>query len=312
MKQFILFGSLIISTLFFLGCDKVEKPFPPGKTFNTTLDTNLYPGNWQTYLDEEMPNFTENTNTNRNVMIEDFTGHTCNNCPPAATIAFNIEKANHDRVFVSTVHTGPTGKDGFQKVDLPDYPTDWTNTNGTDIGIFFGAIAGSAFQGNPRGTVNRALFNGQNTQAPSLWNSRTNAILTENKLAVNIQADLNYFEATRGLFLHAEVDPKLEIANPIALVVSIIEDSIIGDQKMPDVSHNHEYVHRDIMRGCLDGRSFGQELTEAMKTPAGNYRLDYSYKLPDQYNPVNMHLLLYVIDKVTHEVYQVIEKKLVE
>jgi hypothetical protein len=73
------------------------------------------------------------------------------------------------------------------------------------------------------------------------------------------------------------------------------------------------------MRGTLDGTPWGRTLTSALMTN-GKYYLDYSYILPNQlapqgvsatHNAENMHVLIYVYDKVTLEIYQVIKKKMV-
>jgi hypothetical protein len=39
----------------------------------------------------------------------------------------------------------------------------------------------------------------------------------------------------------------------------------------------------------------------------GKFYQNYSYKLPEQYDPANCHLLVYVMDKNTYEVYQVVK-----
>lgn len=297
----------IIFSLLFMGCDKIDNAYPA--VASTELDQSLYPGDWADYVANEWPTFTANTNTYRNVLIEDFTGHTCVNCPPANTLAENLSENNPGRVFVATLHTGPTGLGSLQVVQLPDYPTDWTNPQGLEIGTFFGSIPGSAFQGNPRGTVSRSPLSDQVTLNPSSWTSRTNALIAGNDLKVNIQAKTNYYPSTRGLFLHTEVDildATLAQEN-LGVVVYFIEDSLIGDQKLLDGSHDANYVHREIMRGCIDGRAFGRTLSAADLDANGNYYLNYSYRLPDQYVAENVHCLVFVYDKTTYEVYHVVK-----
>jgi len=302
---------LVTGALLTTGCDKVTNPYP--EVAATELDQTLYPGNWADYLANEWPVFTANTNTYRNVLIEDFTGHTCINCPQASESAEQIVQAHPGRVFVAAIHTGPTGMGPLQAVSLPDYPTDWTNAQGLEIGNFFGTIPGSAFQGNPRGTVNRALWNDQLTVHPTSWPGRTNSFLNANILKVNLQSHANYYPETRGLFLHTEVDiTDASLTNALGLVVYLIQDSMVGDQKMSDNTHNHEYVHREIMRGCIDGQAFGRTISADDLNENGNYYLNYSYKLPAQYTASDMHVLIYVYDKTTYEVYQVIKQEFVE
>jgi thiol-disulfide isomerase/thioredoxin len=308
MKYLILF--VLLSCALF-SCDHVENPYP--QTVSLELDTTLYPGLWQDYIDNEWPQFSANTNTNRNVIIEDFTGHKCVYCPAAADFAHQLYEENPGRVFVASIHAGPTGMGDFQTVSPPDYPTDFTNPNGLEIGEYFG-INDGGFVGNPRGTVNR-INNGVIFQSPAVWSSMTSDVLTGNDLKVNLQSHLNYYDETNGAFLHVEID-KIDqsITDDLGLVVYLLEDSLVGDQKMSDNSHNTEYVHRDIHRKNISGQSFGRILQDE-DLDNGKYLLNYSFKVPTQldgvYNAENMHLLVYVYNVSTWEIYQVIKQGIV-
>ena len=74
----------------------MKNPYPP--EVNLELDTTLYPGLWSDYENNDWPIFSENTNTNRNVLIEDFTGHKCVFCPAAADLAHALHEADPSRV----------------------------------------------------------------------------------------------------------------------------------------------------------------------------------------------------------------------
>lgn len=312
MKQFkwLLAGGLI-GILTLASCDKVTNAYPPGTQTTGGLDWTLYPGGDSLdYVNQgHWPTFTANTNTLRNVLIEDFTGHRCNNCPNAANLLHNIEDANPGRVFGVGVHGSPLGLTDFQEENAT-YPLVLYNDFSIEICQFFGAVAGTSFQGNPHGAVNRELVGTDNTVGPGSWTSKTTSQLAS-ALKVNIQAHVNYFAATRGVFLHTEVD-KIDngLTNDLGLVVYVVEDSIVGPQLMPNLSTNNNYVHKDILRDCIDGRAFGKTLTADYLNVNGKYYVNYAYRLPDQYNPDNMHLVIYVYDKTTYEIYQVIKEHL--
>ncbi|MFN5909873.1 MAG: Omp28-related outer membrane protein [Bacteroidota bacterium] len=305
----------VSSVILFLGLssctEDIVNPYPYQPSLE--LDTTLYPGNWADYVANEWPTFSQNTNTNRNVLIEDFTGHKCVFCPAAADLAHALHEDNPTRVFTASIHAGPDGIGDFQIVSPPDYPTDFTNQQGVDIGLYFG-VNDPGFPGNPRGPVNRINSGGAIFQSPASWTSLTNSLLSNNVLKVNIQSKLNYYDATRGAFLHAEVEKLDNNLGDLGIVVYMIEDSLVGDQKMSDNTHNSSYIHRDIMRGCVDGLTWGRTLTDNMLN-SGKYYVNYSFVVPDQldgnYNPDNMHILIYVYDKTTLEIYQVIKQKIV-
>ena len=300
-----LFGFLFVS------CDHVKNPYPP--EVNLELDTTLYPGLWSDYENNDWPIFSENTNTNRNVLIEDFTGHKCVFCPAAADLAHALHEADPSRVYIASIHAGPDGIGDFQSVSPPDYPLDFTNSEGVEIGLYFGENDGG-FPGNPRGTVNR-FNNGTIFQSPTQWTSMVNDQLSSNNLKVNIQSELNYYEETKGAFLHVELDPvDANVAENLGITVYLLEDSLVGDQKMSDNSHNSNYIHRDIHRGNLNASAFGRPVSSE-DLNGDKYYINYSFVVPNQldgqYNASNMHLLIYAFNTETWEIYQVVKQKIV-
>ena len=181
MKQGILFLAFTISfgLAFLPSCDRVSNPYPP--LVNLELDTTLYPGNWADYLANEWPTFQANTNTYRNILIEDFTGHKCIFCPAAADLAHQLQEANPGRVHVASIHSGVDGIGDFQSVDA-EYTLDFTNPDGLYIETWFGTNDGG-FAGNPRGPVSRVMNGGNIFQSPGQWSSMTSTLLTENNLS---------------------------------------------------------------------------------------------------------------------------------
>ncbi|WP_343747186.1 Omp28-related outer membrane protein [Fluviicola sp.] len=324
MKKIFIVVSVLATVL--ASCDKVTNAYPSNPV-SSTLDWSLYPdGDSAHYMSQGLwPTFSQNTNTDRNVLIEDFTGHQCVNCPASTANMEQLIATNPARIYGVGVHAGPTGLTGFQ-VTSAAYPTVLYCDAGIEIGKHFGQdISGSTFLGNPAFCVNRTKANNQFTSnAGSAISNKTNTCLASS-LKINIQAVANYFPSTRGVFLHTEVDKiDASLTSDLGLVVYLIEDSLVapqlvptsmdpdgspGDPNTPDGKYE-AYVHRDILRGCIDGRTFGRVLTDADKGSNGKYFVSYSYRLPDQYNADNMKLYIYVYDKTTEEIYQVIEKHL--
>jgi len=309
MKQFLFIVLAFTSVVFYSSCDRVKFTVP--KSGTSGLNWSLYPdGDSAFYVSQGLwPTFAANTNTLRNVLIEDFTGHGCQSCPNQTANMESLIATNSSRIFGLGIHSSPVGITSFQEtsVELPDV---LYCDEGFEIGTFFGSFPGSTFIGNPGFTVNRTFAGNQfisSAGAPLL--SKTNICLTS-ALKVNIQATSNYFASTRGLFLHTEVD-KIDptLTNELSLVVYLVEDSLIGPQATLSTTIPN-YVHREILRGCIDGKAFGKTLGVAQLNSNGKYYLNYTYKLPDQYNPDNMHLLIYVYDKTTYEIYQVIKHEI--
>lgn len=306
---------LAILLVGFTACDKVENPYPP-VPLSAGLDWSLYPdGDSVHYVDvaNEWPVFSENTNTTRNVLIEDFTGHKCNSCPAAGAEAESIAAANYPKVFISSIHSGPSGAGALQEWSAGHqyFYHDFTSTEGSEIGQYFGEINFSGFFGNPRGLVNRVIYNGEYTQGAGTWGQATSDLLTANDLKINLQSEVNYYSATRGLFVHTEIDLVDTSLNTddLKIVVQLLQDSIVRPQDIGGAI-DENYVHRDVLIASLDGLAFGRTLSADYLETNGKYYYDYSYELPAQFNADNMHLIIYVRDAVTEEIYQVIKQHL--
>jgi hypothetical protein len=322
MKKYF-FIIAIVGYIFSTSCDHVENPFPPA----IDLDTTIYPGNWFDYAANEFPNaadFDALPIETRNALIEDYTGHNCSFCPAAGEVAHTLHEANPNKVFVASIHASntPNGMSSFQAVNLAQgYNVEFYNAEGLELGAYFGnTLINSGFFGNPAGTVNRTNDAGEYFTAAGSWSTRVANVLAS-PLKVNVKAILNYYETpVHGFFLHTEIE-KIDagITNDLALVAYIIEDSLVAPQNDESV-FTPDYVHRDIFRGTIVGQTWGEVLTPSMMSN-GKYYRDYSYIIPDQlypqggtptgHNAENMHVLIYVYDKVTLEIYQVIKKKLV-
>src|SRR5205085_12248720 len=87
IKSLILISAISFS---YLSCDKIDAPY---------RETVVAPDFCATGIDDSMPN--------RNVLIEDYTGHFCGNCPPAGIYLNDTLSAiyNHCLVVIS-VHAG--------------------------------------------------------------------------------------------------------------------------------------------------------------------------------------------------------------
>lgn len=306
MKKILFIAVVAIGAM--TSCDHVENPYPATVSQGTW---DLYPNGDSThYYTNVFTGFSANTNADRNVVIEDYTGHYCVFCPAAAAAAEATEAANPGRVFVSTVHAGPFGTGTLQQLyPSSGYTHEFYNSTTEAIGNYFGNDwAGSLFQGNPFGSVSRYdAGNGTPTMGPATWDATATSLLTTNDLKVNIQAESNYYPSTRGFFLHVEAE-NISAGNELKLVTQLHEDTMVAFQLFPGSVTDSFYVHHDILRGTLDGKTFGESLDASHLDANGKYYFDYIYELPAGYDPDNMHVLIYVRDAVTEEIYHVIEE----
>lgn len=319
MRNLILIG---LCSWVLISCDKIDDPYQE-QEYTTTASWGLYPyGDSADYVANYWPTFTANTNSLRNMLIEDFTGHKCVYCAPAGDTAHTLHLENPDRVFATSIHAGPgdgsvpAQPGAFQTVDA-EFTLLLYNQAGLDIGQYFGFNwSGTSFIANPSGNVSRVTSAGQIFSSPTDWRTRINANINAT-LKVNLQSEANYFSETNGVFLHTEVDVLDGGLNPDSLytVVYLIQDSIVGKQKMPPPTPTDDnYVHRDVMRAVVGSPWKGQAITSGTQEN-GKYYFFYTYDLDDMNTlygvdavPENFHFLIYVRDNTTEEIYHVIEQ----
>lgn len=309
MKKFIgifLFsGLLIFLSQTTTSCDKVENPV----IAPTELDTNLYPGNWSDY---PWPTFTANSNTDRNVLLEDFTGHKCPNCPAAASVATGIENGNPGRVFVVSVHAAPG--DAFQATstqgdgEWPYYAHDFTTEAGD---AYVADIPG--FLGNPAATINRIITNEGNnfTHQSSQWGTITSDLLTANDLKVNLQQEINYYPSTNGLFVHVEAETMSQLSANVSVVSYFIQKEVDSQQKDGSQTIYH-YHHHNVLADVISP-IYG-DLIFSSAAVGEKFQVDFSYAIPenDSLNiDSNIRVITYAMNIDTYEIYHVIQSDVI-
>lgn len=239
---------LILPVILFFACDKVENPNQnPDAVTDCTVNPHFVKSNLTKM------NF-------RKVLVEDYTGHTCGNCPRAAENATTIVNRHGDSVVVIAVHAGTQ----FAPPVPPNYPEDFRTPAGTDWDNFLGMSAA----GLPKGCVNRSQT--PYPQPRTTWSVTVDALLNnpqDAKMLVTTTLD------TTQLLLNVEVKTTFlkAFTDDVFLSVVITEDSIIGAQKdySPPVGatvingdERPDYNFEHTLRGAVNG-SWGDEIKKA-------------------------------------------------
>jgi len=293
----------LLSALLLSACDKIEHPvIEQISTGIDGLDYSLFPGDPGSYI---VPEFTPSSNAMRNVLLEDYTGHKCTNCPSASQNAANLAANNPGRVFVAAIHASTSGN--FQALDA-EHPTDFTTSAGdayaTDMPGFFG---------NPSGTINRRSMGISESvwYLDFQWQSEL-ALELQEPNAINLQVATNYYPETNGLFIHIDTELKSALNENHRLVIYLIRDLVISAQSLNDGTVDEEYEQEHVLSANING-TWGTALRLDTLALNESVQYHYSYALPDPnvdptYASANLKLLVYVIDRETYRVVQVIEK----
>jgi len=241
----------------------------------------------------------------QNVLIEDYTGHTCGNCPEAADVAHQIQTTyGSDRVIVVAVHAGP-----FATPIPPEYPTNWACPEGEELDKTFRISRA----GNPNGLVNRTTYNGKFIQSKDNWAPVTVDLLAESPL-LDIKASPTWNSTTKSVSLSVDVKYLAEGTEDYYLCAWIIENGLVGDQTDYRVSPSHvtNYKFEHVLRGTLNG-TWGEQLSATPVAKGTTITKQINYTFPDgkTWNPDNCELVVFVHRYgATKNVVQVVKTKL--
>lgn len=212
----------------------------------------------------------------KTVLLHDYTGVKCVNCPAAAEIAHQLQNQYDGRLVVMSVHAG------YQATPFPDSPDfrteegdDWYNGNNS----------------NPLGSVNRVkLLSGYTLQA-SAWTDAVTSAFTEPQ-TIEARVFNTYNETTRQLIANIAAMELEEVTGDLSVTVCLIEDNIVGKQVTPSGLAT-DYVHRHVFRTTLNG-TYGEDLSF---DDNHLYTKSFYLTLPETYNADNCYVVAYIYDK---------------
>ncbi|MDR2972717.1 MAG: Omp28-related outer membrane protein [Bacteroidales bacterium] len=230
----------------FSGCEKIEDPY---------------------YTIDPEPRDTLSAESFKKVLLEDYTGMLCINCPAAARLAEEIAAASRHRVIVMAVHAGE-----LAKPQNPPFDLDLRCPEGLAYFKDFNLT------GNPMGVINRiqrssGIFQYSSSewakaieaelQTPMTFKLKVEGSLIDNGTAIN--AKITYTATT-------------ETAIEYNLLVFLVEDGIIGWQK--DGSNiDKEYVFHNVLRETLHGDAhYGIPIEKPVAGVEKTYQFD-NYKI---------------------------------
>lgn len=227
----------------------------------------------------------------KNVLIEDFTGQRCSNCPLAADKVAELQGLyGHDRIIAVSIHGGSLS------VSEESRPTvGLANAQGNAYNTYWGV------ESWPSGLIDRSggLLDFQSWQAEVI-----KRFMQDVKADVNISA-LTYDTDTRTVSFEVETENMDAASVSGKLQVWLTESDIVRNQTMPNGSTNREYVHKHVFRASVND-PFG----DAVTVNAGEtLKKTYSYTLKDNWVPENMAVVAFVYNDADG-VLQVIERNL--
>ncbi len=225
----------------------------------------------------------------RVVLLEDYTGQKCVNCPNATKEVHNLQKIFGKNLVVVAIHSG--------SFSLPKFRTQAGNeyTKKFQIASY------------PTGLINRKSYNGSKQIEYSQW---ANAIrqLVKQKSGIEIEVKKEWKAETLNIF--TKVKRATEFVNKeLALQIWIVENNIKAIQLMPDGSKNRDYIHNHVLRGAVNG-TWGTTLDfdkTNIATSSDNYRFENKNIIVE-----NCDIIAFVYNKNNDEILEATKIKVEE
>jgi hypothetical protein len=222
------------------------------------------------------------------VLIEDYTGIYCGNCPRAADKAKELHDLYKDRIVIMGVHVGffATPKPGRNHYDFR-----------TETGTALDKLFDLENSGLPKGMINRMGFTTKQHAIPDAdWGSKT-SVIVEQSPAVGISLKPEFDITNKTLKLEAVTEFLKNVEPDSYLAIYLVEDSIVQYQydKEKSPSDIPDYVHMHVLRDAVNS-TWGDQLSTTAITAGQVFKKNYTYTIPEgkDWKPEHMKIIAYV------------------
>lgn len=209
----------------------------------------------------------EPIHSQRKVLLEEFTGQRCTNCPAAHAIIEKLEQQYGEDLIVVSIHAGPFGipsPDGLMQPVGDEYAARW------DITAY------------PSGVVDRT----GSVLSPDGW-----AGAIRSQIGKISPIDLSLDACLEGDTIEVASVVSASEALKASLQLWVTQDSIVGFQidngvRLPD------YVHNNVFRACVNG-TWGQPI-EVTPNVFGTFT--HKIALDPMWDVNNLHIVGFIYD----------------
>lgn len=289
-----IFLLLIITGSFISGCDQVDEGLVVTNVQDIPLNTDTV-----FVLDSVIVN-------QKQVLLEDFTGHKCVNCPEAGITAHEWSENIYDhKLIIYAVHAG------YQA--LPDqtgeYTYDFTNPVGDEIFNFYNLPF------NPTATVNRVEYNGNTILlfVNGDWEAAVGVEMAKPNV-LDMKVVNKYFPNTNSVQVNVTSTPLVALEGKYKIVVMVAEDLIIKPQKNNDdeigpVPDWLDFHHRNVLRDAITS-TFGQYITvDGTMAEGEDVFNQFYYELDEPFvsDTADFNIITYVYEEESMNIIQTAE-----
>lgn len=231
------------------------------------------------------------TEAKRVVLLQEFTGQQCVNCPEAAKIATGLLEAYPENVVVVALHAKGHGFVPSWSGDL-GLPKD----EAMEYLRFYG---GDATTGLPSGVINGIQFEGKYIQDRSTWTAQ---VASQMELEPDCVMDMEHSVDGKKHTVTVKLDPSDKLDYNVSLILWLIESGMIGQQSSQTEGTIKDYVHNHAFRECLNGL-WGEEL-QIVSAPISH---SCTFEISESYVADNCSVVAVLVNTETKAVVQAAE-----
>ena len=233
----------------------------------------------------------------RNLLIMEFTGNSCLNCPTGAA---TVEQIKDDEAPGRVISVGlhPYGSHFTEPVATIHNPSHRQDLRSEAATALFDYYEPSGFPA--------AVFNGlKSTMSGSTadWIQRASQALTAMS-NITLMAQCSYDEETRELNVSYTAEFLDYFNTKLNATVWLVENKIMGTQTMPNGRPDMNYEHNHVLRASLNG-NWGEELGDSFADGSATSKAA-SMTLQEDWVAENCNVVVYIYRDDNKEVEQAI------
>ncbi len=221
----------------------------------------------------------------KKVLLIDFTGVKCNNCPNAHRTIHQLEGVYPEKIVAVAIHGTAMARPYKNGVDLR---TDAGKTIINELGIT--AV--------PIGLVDKYDKNSL-TQLTGWTDQVANVINEAPEFGIKIENSFD--DATNKLNIAVDLKAQVQSDKKVKLVVFVIEDGIITKQADKTVEGGvvEEYEQKHVFRGAVSD-IWGDAVFANGIEQNGTDKVEYAYDFNAEWNAENSKVVAFLIDETSN------------
>ncbi|MFA6932236.1 MAG: Omp28-related outer membrane protein [Bacteroidales bacterium] len=279
MKK-ILYSLILILPIFWISCDTIEDDqklvYPKGQTSETTPITV--------------------SSSEQKVLLEDYTGWKCVNCPRAAAKATEMITKYGEQLVVMSVHSTAFAIPSTGNNNI-DFRTEYGEKWATDFGC----------TSLPTGIINRKKLGASYPISDANWDSEIQNVINSQEHIMDINLGAEYRSEDKQILVSTENVFLKDYPSSMLINIVVLESGIVGVQYNSDPNFGttpkiNDFVFNHVLRknGLIDYSLSLEGVAKDTKINK-NYLIDVD---PDIQDISKCTIVVFVSDSETKEVIQ--------